>query len=161
MGTAGDSAGANLATVIAMMSRDKNGPEIMAQALIYPATNLSSMDTESYRNFAEGFFLTRAKMERFRDVYTPNPADRLNPYVSPLLAQDLSGLPPALIITDEFDPLRDDGEAYAQHLKEAGVETIVTRYDGMVHGFVAVERFLPQAQEATRQVGEFFKKQLQ
>ena len=101
-----------------------------------------------------------AGMERFRDLYTPNPEDRTKQEVSPLLAEDLSGLPPALVITSEFDPLRDEGEAYADRLKKAGVKTTAKRYPGLVHGFVSVARFLPQAEQATAEVGAFLKQEL-
>jgi acetyl esterase len=160
LGVAGDSAGGNLAAVIALMARDRKGPKISAQVLMYPATNIATMDTESHKDFATGYFLTRAGMERFRDLYTPNPEDRTKPEVSPLLAGDLSGLPSALVITGEFDPLRDEGEAYADRLKKAGVKTTAKRYPGLVHGFVAAPRLLPQAELATAEVGAFLKQEL-
>jgi acetyl esterase len=160
MGVAGDSAGGNLATVVAMMARDRNGPKLSAQVLLYPATNISSMETKSHHNFATGYYLTKARMELLRDLYTPNPEDRIKPEVSPLLSKHLSGLPSALVITDEFDPLRDEGEAYAARLKAAGVKTSTKRYPGLVHGFVAVELFLPQAEQVTAEIGEFLKREL-
>lgn len=160
LGVAGDSAGGNLAAVTALMARDRKGPKISAQVLMYPATNIDTMDTESHKNFATGYLLTRAGMERFRDLYTPNPEDRTKPEVSPLLAGDLSGLPSALVITGEFDPLRDEGEAYADRLKKAGVKTTAKRYPGMVHGFIAAPRVLPQAELAIAEIGAFLKQEL-
>lgn len=159
LGVVGDSAGGNLAAVIALMARDRKGPKISAQVLLYPATNIATMDTESHKNFATGYLLTRAGIERFNDLYTPNPGDRTKPEVSPLLAGDLSGLPSALVITAEFDPLRDEGEAYADRLKKAGVKTTAKRYPGLVHGFIAVPRLLPQAELATAEVGAFLKQE--
>jgi acetyl esterase len=131
---AGDSAGGNLAAVVALMARDRGGPEIALQALIYPATDLQSMDTESYRDNGEGYLLTAASMRWFRDHYIPDESRRGEPYASPARAADLSGLPPAFIATMEFDPLRDDGERYAQLLQEAGGQVTVQRYDGQIHG---------------------------
>ena len=118
------------------------------QALIYPVTDISSLDTESYNDFATGFFLTKEGMEWFRSQYLPKTEDRVDPYASPLLARDHSNLPPAVVITAEFDPLRDEGEAYAEKLREAGVPVEVVRYDGMIHGFVSFVGIVGQAAEA-------------
>ncbi|MBB3081855.1 alpha/beta hydrolase [Geodermatophilus sabuli] len=131
---AGDSAGGNLAAVVALMARDRGGPEIALQALIYPATDLQSMDTESYRDNGEGYLLTAASMRWFRDHYIPDESRRGEPYASPARAGDLSGLPPAFIATMEFDPLRDDGERYGELLQKAGGQATVKRYDGQIHG---------------------------
>jgi acetyl esterase len=131
---AGDSAGGNLAAAVALMARDRQGPEIAFQALVYPATDLVEMATESYRENGEGYLLTAASMRWFRDHYVPDEARRSEPYCSPARAEDLSGLPPAFVATMEFDPLRDDGETYAERLREAGVPVTVQRYDGQVHG---------------------------
>lgn len=131
----GDSAGGNLAAVVALMARDRGGPQLALQLLICPATDfrLSSQSMEAY---AEGYNVTRAQMTWTMNNYLPNAADRGHPLASPLLAPHLSGLPPALIITAEYDPLRDDGEAYGRRLEEAGGQAVVSRYDGMIHGFV-------------------------
>jgi len=133
----GDSAGGNLAAVVALMVRDKGTVPLVFQLLMYPATNLAH-DTLSAQQNANGYFLTRDDMFWFRSLYLSNDADRNNPYASPLQAQDLHGLPPALVITAEYDPLRDEGEAYAARLREAGVTTACTRYDGMIHGFLSL-----------------------
>jgi acetyl esterase len=133
----GDSAGGNLAAVVALMARDKGTVPLVLQLLMYPATNLAH-DTLSAQENANDYFLTRDDMFWFRSLYLSADADRNNPYASPLRAQDLHGLPPALVITAEYDPLRDEGEAYAARLLEAGVATTCTRYDGMIHGFLSL-----------------------
>lgn len=145
---AGDSAGANLAAVVSLLSRDKKGPEILCQALIYPVTDLSSMSTPSYEQFAERFFLTREGMEWFRSLYVPNKEDWDDPYVSPLLSKDHRNLPAAVVITAQFDPLRDEGEAYAEKLRQAGVPVKLFRYEGMIHGFVSFPELFGQARDA-------------
>jgi acetyl esterase len=148
----GDSAGGNLGAVLSIKSRDEGGPPIAFQALVYPVTDLSSFDTPSYREFAEGYHLTRSEMEWFRDCYLAGPEDGKNPLASPLLAPDLRGLPPALVITAECDPLRDEGEAYARRLQEAGVPVTCTRYPGMIHPFFSLPGAIPRALDAIDQV---------
>ncbi|SFL46025.1 alpha/beta hydrolase [Geodermatophilus ruber] len=130
----GDSAGGNLAAVVALMARDRGGPVIAFQALIYPATDVSSFDTDSYRDNAQGYLLTADSMRWFREHYIPDEAHQKEPYASPALASDHSGLPPAFIATAEYDPLRDDGEKYGKLLEQAGVPTTVRRYEGQIHG---------------------------
>jgi len=141
----GDSAGGNLAAVVAIMARDQDGPGLTYQLLIYPATDVSSANTDSHRNYADGYFLTRGDGEWFCGHYLNCEEDRLHHRVSPLLAPDLSGLPPALVITAEFDVLRDEGESYAKRLKKAGVSVKCTRYKGMIHGFMSMDGLLSQA----------------
>ena len=148
----GDSAGGNLAAVVSMKSRDENGPPIVLQALVYPVTDLSSFATSSYQEFAEGYQLTRTEMEWFRGQYLANINDAFDPRASPLLARDLGGLPPALIITAECDPLRDEGEAYAKRLAEAEVPATCTRYPGMIHPFFSMSGAIPQALDAIQQI---------
>lgn len=148
----GDSAGGNLAAVVALKSRDEKGPAIAKQVMVYPVTDLSSFDTPSYREFAEDHQLTRKEMEWFRDEYLSNISDASHPHASPLLAKDLRGLPPALIITAECDPLRDEGEAYGKRLADAGVRVTCTRYAGMIHPFFSMSGALPQGLEAIEQV---------
>ncbi len=156
----GDSAGGNLAAVVAIMARDHNGPGLVYQLLIYPPTDISSADTDSHRDYAEGYFLNRGDGEWFCDKYLTCAADRFNPLVSPLLAPDLSHLPPALVITAEFDVLRDDGELYAQRLKKSGVPVTYTCYKGMIHGFMSMDGLLDQArngiEEASAALREAF-----
>jgi acetyl esterase len=144
---AGESAGGNLAAVVALMARDRGYPAVCFQLLVNPLMNLASFDTASYEQFATGYLLTRRDMEWIRSQYIAV-EDRPHPYVSPLLARDLTGLPPALVITSEFDVLRDEGEAYARRLQEAGVPATLWRYDGMLHGFMAAGGFFDRGREA-------------
>ena len=120
---AGNSVGGNMTAALTLMAKDRNGPKIACQVLFIPATD-ASVDTESYHEFGTGRFLARAFMKYGWDLYAPDEKTRNNPYVSPLRAatRKLQGLPPALVITAENDPLRDEGEAYARKLKEAGVQ---------------------------------------
>lgn len=151
LSVAGDSAGGNLAAAVALMARDRTGPEIAFQSLIYPIADCD-VDTASYRDCATDYFLTRDAMIWFWDQYVPNESDRTNPYVSPMRAESLEGLPPALVLTAEYDPLRDEGEAYAERLRQSGVEATVTRYDGMIHGFTRRTSLYAQAQTALDEV---------
>ena len=134
VGVMGDSAGGNLAAVVALVTRDAEVPAPVAQCLVYPATE-AHFTAPSHDLFAEGFMLTRAGMEWFRSQYLPDPADWDSPLASPALADDLSGLAPAAVFTAGFDPLRDDGRAYADALTKAGVPVQYRCYDDMVHGF--------------------------
>jgi acetyl esterase/lipase len=151
----GDSAGAALATVVAKRCRDAGGPALAAQVLFYPVTDMSSFETGSYRELGEGYFLTRSSMQWFTGLYLASADDARNPEVSPLLAPDLSGLPPALVITAEFDPLRDEGEAYAQRLQQAGVPVTVTRYPGMIHAFISMRGVITDGRKGIQQAAMF------
>jgi acetyl esterase len=144
----GGSAGGNLTAAVALMARDSLGPGLVAQVMFYPATNLLELTTDSHRDFADGYGLTRAHVEFFRDSYLPEPADRKSPYASPLLAESLENLPPAIVITAGFDVLRDEGIAYAERLEAAGVPTLHTDYPTMIHGFVTMDRVFGEAEEA-------------
>lgn len=137
----GDSAGGNLAAAVALMARDKGGPSLGLQVLLYPALTMVDDEGESRRQH-EGYILTAADMRQFRDWYLPDENDWRNPYVSPLEAPDLHGLPPAYIMTAAFDPLRDDGYAYAERLRAAGVPVTYRNCEGMVHGFLHADDFL-------------------
>jgi acetyl esterase len=130
----GGSAGGNLAAVMALRARDEGGPALAYQVLVVPAVAATPDATESRRIFAKGYGLDG--VAEMRVAYLPNPADRETPWAAPLLAERLDGLPPALILTAEFDPLRDEGEAYAERLREAGVEVTLQRYAGAIHGFL-------------------------
>ena len=136
LAVAGDSAGGNLAAVVALRLRDEGGPALRAQLLIYPVTDHYTAGTPSYAANATGFGLTRATMMWFLDHYLPHAADRTNPHAAPLRARDVSGLPPAFVATAEYDPLCDEGERYAARLHEAGVDVRMQRYAGMNHGFL-------------------------
>ena len=147
----GDSAGGNLAAVVPLMARDRGKPPIAFQVLIYPCTD-GGLETGSMRELAEGYFLTRGAMVWFWNHYVRDHNDRSNPYAAPIHAPELKGLPPALVITAEYDPLRDEGEAYAAKLRAAGVPVTVTRYDGTIHGFVSMADNLDKGKEAIKQV---------
>jgi acetyl esterase len=143
LAVAGDSAGGNLAAVVALGARDRGGPAIAFQLLVCPITD-AAMDTDSYRDKADGYYLTAAGMRWYWDHYLGG-ADGLRPDASPLRAAFVGGLPPALVITAEHDPLRDEGEAYAARLQAAGVPAAVSRYPGMVHGFYRWRAVTPTA----------------
>jgi acetyl esterase len=146
----GDSAGGNLVASVALMARERGGPPLLFQWLIYPVA-APDFETASYRSCAEGYGLSRADMIWFWDHYVPDAADRSNPYAAPLVAEDLSGLPPALVIVAEYDPLHDEGEALAARLREAGVPTTLTRYEGQIHGFVSNFTIMEQGRIALDQ----------
>ncbi|GGT29709.1 alpha/beta hydrolase [Nonomuraea spiralis] len=147
---AGDSAGGNLATVTCLRAREEGGPPIVLQVLVYPATD-ATRHWPSYDQNGEGYFLTTAHMRWFWDCYQPDEGRRGEPYGSPLGA-DVRGLPPALVITAGHDPLRDEGEAYARHLRHSGVETESIRYEGLFHGFFGTGPILPAAGDAMDRV---------
>jgi acetyl esterase len=142
----GDSAGGNIAAATTLMARERGGPPLVCQLLIYPVTNCS-FETASYQDNAEGYFLTTEVMRWFWNHYLGG-TDGAHPHASPLRAPDLAGLPPALVITAEFDPLRDEGDAYAARLREAGVVVTHSPYPGMVHGFVGMHDLIPQGRQA-------------
>ena len=133
----------------------RGGPALAAEVLIYPSPIKVHLKTASHREFGEGYLLTRKAMQWFTGHYIASADQASHPEVSPLLATDLTGLPPALIITAEFDPLRDEGEAYAMRLQKAGVPTIVSRYPAMIHGFVSMCGVLAGGRQALREVGKF------
>jgi acetyl esterase len=145
---AGDSAGGNLAAVTALRIRDEGGPRLLGQLLIYPVTDYIEPGTPSMQENAEGYGLTRAGMAWFWNHYLADPADGLHPHASPFRANDLAGLPPALVVTAEYDPLRDEGEYYADRLRQAGVPTQMKRWDGMNHGFFFWPGVVDRAGEA-------------
>ncbi len=154
---AGNSVGGNMTAALTLMAKDRKGPKIALQVLLIPATD-ASVDTPSYHEFGTGRFLARAFMKYGWDLYAPDEKTRDNPYVSPLRAssEELMGLPPALVITAENDPLRDEGEAYARKLKDAGVTVTATRYNGMIHDFVLLNAInqVPGVQAALQQASE-------
>jgi acetyl esterase len=144
----GGSAGGNLTAAVALMARDRGGPELAYQVMFYPATNLLDLSTSSHRDFADGYGLTAEHIAFFRDAYLPEAVDRRNPYASPLLAESLEGLPPAIVVTAGFDVLRDEGIAYAERLETAGVPTTHAHYPHMIHGFVTLDRLYAEAEDA-------------
>ena len=147
----GGSAGGNLAAAVALMARDRAGPKLLLQVLDVPATD-TRMTTPSMEANAEGYLLTKDAMQQFWDYYLRGPDDARNPYASPVFAEDLSELPPALVLTAEYDPLRDEGEEYGRRLQAAGVPAKVSCYDGMIHGFTFFTKVLPAAREARTEV---------
>ncbi len=144
----GDSAGGNLAAVVSLAARDRGGPKLVFQLLVYPVTDYYRPGTASYEEYASGYFLTRDSMIWFWNHYLRNESDADNPHACPLRAADLRGLPPALVITAEYDPLRDEGEKYAERLRAAGVLARATRYKGMIHPFFSMAGVLDQARMA-------------
>ena len=147
---AGDSAGGNLSAVMAVRARDRNGPEIAMQVLIYPVTD-ANFDRPSYLDPENQLLLTRDSMIWFFDHYIPDASRRTEPDASPLYTEDLSGLPPAVVLTAEHDPLRDEGEEYAQRLEDAGVEINLQRHKGQMHAFFAL-LMLPGSERGMQQV---------
>lgn len=145
---AGDSAGATMAIVTAMRLRDAGGPPIRAQLLMYPVTNYPDPAPPSYSLRGKGFGLTAGAMRYFWHHYLAMPADAAHPHASPLRAPDLGNLPPAYIVTADYDPLRDEGEAYAARLVTAGVETAFVRYTDMNHGFMQWAGVIDRVDEA-------------
>jgi acetyl esterase len=144
----GTSAGGTLAAVVAIMARERGCPGIAYQLLIYPATT-AELTSPSQKQFAEdGYILSRADMEWFWGHYLASTADRTNPYACPAYIKTFSGLPPAMVITAEYDPLRDEGEAYAVRLREESVSTVVKRYDGVTHGFFGMPSVLDKSKLA-------------
>jgi acetyl esterase len=148
---AGDSAGGNLAAATALLARDRNGPALRYQGLIYPCVD-PECGSESARSLATGYLLTRNSMLWFWGHYLKSPEDKGNPLASPLKA-NLAGLPPATVVTAEFDPLRDEGEAYADRLRAAGVAVSARRYLGMIHGFASMPYVTPVAMAVLADLG--------
>ncbi|MFF2528036.1 alpha/beta hydrolase [Brevibacillus sp. NPDC058079] len=144
----GDSAGGNLSAVLSLLAKDQNGPAIKAQVLIYPVTDMR-FDTPSYMEFQEGFGLNRDLMLWFSNHYINHEYDKGNPYVAPLSARDLSNLPPAIVITAECDVLRNEGMAYAERLKNAGVKVEAVCEKGLVHGYFTNMAVFPEQIKAT------------
>jgi acetyl esterase len=155
----GDSAGGNLAAAVTLMARDRGGPAIRFQLLIYPVTD-AGFEWPSYRENGEGYLLSRRGMQWFWDQYVPDLDQRREPYAAPLRAAHLEGLPPALVQTAGFDPLRDEGEAYAEALRKAGVPVRMTRYEGLIHGFFGMQDAIPAARPALQEAVDALREHL-
>jgi len=143
----GDSAGANLSAAVCLRTRDGDGPRPAMQLLLYPPTDAAGGQV-SRELFAEGFLLTRADMQWFEDHYLPDGCDHEDPRVSMMRAANVSGLPPAYLATAGFDPLRDEGEIYAERMREAGVKVVLRRHPGLIHGFANLTAICPSARAA-------------
>jgi len=159
LGVIGDSAGGNLAAAVALKARDAGEPALRAQILTYPALD-PRCEHPSMQENAEGYFLTQSAMRWFWGHYMGEGCDPRDPYLAPLYAPDLSGLPPALVVTAKYDPLRDEGEAYARRLEEAGVAVELSRYDGVFHGFAMMGDSIAKGREALRAEALFAKEHL-
>jgi acetyl esterase/lipase len=153
LAVAGDSAGGNLAAAVALRARVA-GPPLAAQVLVYPVTD-AGQDTGSYRDFATGYLLTAEDMAFFWECYLGPDGDPRDAFAAPLQAADLSGLPPALVLTGEYDPLRDEGEAYAHRLDGFDVPVELHRYEGVTHGFLGMDALVPAADDATARIAAF------
>jgi acetyl esterase len=160
---AGNSVGGDMSAALTLMTKDRSGPKIAYQVLLWPATD-ASVDTKSYHAFGSGRFLARDFMKYGWDRYAPDEGTRNNPYASPLRTtlDQLKGLPPALVITAENDPLRDEGEAYARKLAEAGVSVTSVRYDGTIHDFGLLNalRNVPSTEAALKQASDAIREHL-
>ena len=150
MAVGGDSAGGNLAAVVAHMARDRGTLDLTFQLLVYPVTE-RRFTTTSYQQYADGHLLTKDGMQWFWEHYLKDPADAFHPYAAPLCAKDFDNLPAALVITAECDPLCDEGEAYAQRLQAAGIPTTYSCYSGMIHGFFGMPAALDKGMQAIQE----------
>jgi acetyl esterase len=155
----GDSAGGNLAAAVTLLARERGGPRLAAQLLVYPNTDHGS-DTPSLRENTDPYLFNRTSVGWYWGHYLASPSDGAHPLASPLRAGDLSGLPPALVVTAEFDPLRDQAEDYAAALAKAGVPVIASRYDGMVHGFFCMAGELTAGRQALAEAAGFLRAHL-
>ncbi|MFZ3591444.1 alpha/beta hydrolase [Bacillus sp. DJP31] len=157
----GDSAGANLAAVVCYLSNQRKGPEISHQLLFYPSTTFEP--TESYEKYSEGYYLTKATMKWFGEQYFSMPSETQSPLAAPMLIPDEEAalLPPAYIVTAEYDPLCDGGEKYASKLSEAGVKTTYICYPGMIHGFMSMTAPLESGRTAIKESARYLKREHQ
>lgn len=157
---AGDSAGANISAAVSTMARNKKGPDIKCQVLIYPSTNIAELNTKSWGDFQNRLNISSEEMEQYISYYVPKKEERKNPYASPLLAKDFKGLPDTLIITAEIDPLRDEAEKYGDKLREAGVKVNSKQFKGVTHGFITMDKITNQANAALQEVYSYIEKEL-
>jgi acetyl esterase len=150
----GDSAGGNLTAVVTQLARDQKGPHLIFQLLIYPAMDFTATEMVSRLEYSQGYALITEDMDWFTDHYLNSREDYLNPLASPMLIKSFEDLPPALIITAEYDPLRDEGEEYGHKLQEAGVSVTISRYDGLIHGFFRMPKVMDKALEAVAEASQ-------
>ncbi|MFE6776309.1 alpha/beta hydrolase [Streptomyces sp. NPDC057702] len=156
LAVAGDSAGGNLAAAVTLMARDAGGPELRAQVLVYPNTDYLA-DTPSRREITDPLLFNDKSVRWYWDNYLTSADDGGHPLASPLRAPDHGGLPPALVITAEYDPLRDEGESYAARLRESGVRAEAVRYPGVTHGFFAMAGAVPAGRHAVDRVAAYLR----
>lgn len=156
---AGDSSGGNLSAAVSLTARDKNGPPITCQVLIYPSTNIFKLNSNSWSLFANTTNLSLRDMEKYISLYIPKKEDRKSPYASPLLSENLKKLSDTLIITAEVDPLRDEGESYGNKLKKAGNNVTITQYKGVCHGFITMDKITNKADNAINQISLYLQKE--
>ena len=156
---AGDSAGGNLSAVISQLAASGAGPVPTCQVLIYPAVDFA-LDTDSHRDLAAGHVIPRDRIAWYTEQYLRSPADQADLRASPLRAPSLAGQPPSLIVTAGFDPLRDEGRAYADRLREAGVDVVYREYPGQIHAFVSLTKAIPQGMACTREIAEYLRQRL-
>ena len=159
LGVIGDSAGGNLAAVVALMARDRGTPAVKAQILTYPVIQRSG-NFPSLEENREGYLLTTAGIGWFWEQYLANEEDATNPYASPIMAESLAGLPPALVMTAEFDPTRDEGESYGQALEKAGVPVTIQRFEGLIHGVYWMSGAVPRQVELYEAIDKFVSQHL-
>ena len=160
LAVAGDSAGANLCIAVTLRARDEHGPAIRAQLLLYPVTDFVNTARYPSRTENSGYLLTEEGLQFSRDMYLADPAHAVHPHVSPLHAADLRNLPPALVLTAEFDPLRDEGAAYAEALQQAGTRAEHQSGPGMIHGFANMTGLSPAAAELMDRAAAWLKHEL-
>jgi acetyl esterase/lipase len=156
---AGDSAGGNLAAVVSQQAAPAGEPVPACQVLIYPGLDFA-LDTPSHRELADAHIIPRDRIEWYATQYFPAGADRLDPRAAPLRAADLSGQPPTLVITAGFDPLRDEGHAYAERLRAAKVDVVDHEYPGQIHAFVSLTKAIPQGLAATHEIADYLRERL-
>src|SRR5690606_3387506 len=150
----GDSAGGNLSAVTSIKAKEKGGPKLVHQFLLYPATGYKGDLPKSMVENGEGYFLTIEMMRWFTNHYFNNPEEVQDPYASPIHFPDLSGLPPATLLTAEYDTLRDEGKAYGEALKESGVDVFYKNYEDLIHGFANFITFSPESKAALQEGAE-------
>lgn len=155
----GDSAGANLAASVAVRARDEGGPAVKAMVLLYPLVSPAA-DTPSRRDYAQGYIIDAPAVEYFRSLYAPTPQDELDPRLALDRTPSLAGLPPALVLTNEYDMMRDEGEAFARRLAQEGVEVTARRFEGLVHIVYWMSAAVPKQAEMHTAVVEFLRKRL-
>ena len=156
---AGDSAGGNLSAVVSQLAASSGVPVPTCQVLIYPAVDFS-LDTESHRELADGHVIPRDRILWYMEQYLKGEADKADLRASPLRAPSLKGQPPAMIVTAGFDPLRDEGRAYGDRLREAGVDVVHREYTGQIHAFVSLTKAIPQGMACTLEIAEFLRRRL-